>query len=121
LSLLRLLDGYQLQILGGIARIVEALGELQPSVLEMDIPVAVGGDFGIMSHHNDGDSLFAVQLLEDCHDFQTCSGIERTCRFVCENNTGTVDEGARDRDALLLTSGKLAGLVIFAAGESNGE
>src|SRR5215467_1987458 len=95
-SLLRLLNRYQLQILGGIAWMVEALIELEPSVLKMDIPVAVGGDFGIMRHHDDGDSLFAIQLLEDRDDFQTCPGIQRTCRFVCENDTGIVDEGARD-------------------------
>src|SRR5262245_50404764 len=60
---LHLLDRYQLQFLGSIVRIVEALVELQPSVLKMDIPAAVGGDFGIMRHDNDGDSLFAVQFL----------------------------------------------------------
>src|SRR5215471_15472260 len=62
--LLCLLDRYQRQILGGIAWIFETLVELQPSVLKMDIPAAVRGDFGIVRHHNDGDSLFAIQLLE---------------------------------------------------------
>jgi hypothetical protein len=40
------------------------------------------------------------------------AGIERSCWFVAEKKVRTVDDGAHDRDALLLAVGKLRRKVI---------
>ena len=65
-----------------------------------------------MRDHDDGDAVL-VELLEHCHDFDAGPAVEIAGRLIGEHYRGLVDNGARDRDALLLTAGKLAGKMVL--------
>ena len=45
----------------------------------------------------------------------TGAAVEVAGRLIGEHDFRIVDQGTRDRDALLLAAGKLAGMMIFAA------
>src|SRR5262245_5473937 len=97
----------------------ESLVELQLSIFEMNVPIAECGDVRIVSHDDDGDSVLPVEPLENRHDLHACARIQRACRFVRENNTGIINERPCNRDTLLLTARKLAGLMLFAPCQSH--
>src|ERR1051326_7103742 len=118
-DLLYLLNRNELEVFLGIARFGEPVVELQPAIFEMDVPAGVAGNLRVMRHDDNGDSSLPVQLLEDRHNFQARPRIQCARRLIRQNNAGIVHQGARDRDALLLAAGKLAGLVFFAAGKSD--
>ncbi len=50
----------------------------------------------------------------------TGAAVEIAGRLVGEDDFRIVDQSARDRDALLLAAGKLARMMIFAAGKADG-
>ena len=80
--------------------------------------VRMGGDFGIMGddHHR---VLGVAQALEQGQDLLAGARIERTGRFVGEQDGRPVDQRARDRDPLLLATGHLAGEVAGAAAQAD--
>ena len=63
-----------------------------------------------MSDENDRVSL-ARQVPQQRHDFDAALAVERTGGLVGQHDTSAVHQRARNRDALLLPSGKLAGPV----------
>ena len=56
-----------------------------------------------------------VQFLKNSHDLDARAAVEIAGRLVGQHNFRIVDQRARDRDALLLATGKLARMMIFAA------
>src|SRR5579862_1777960 len=71
-----------------------------------------------MRHEHNGDAVILIQPLEDRHDFDAGFGIERSGRLVGQDELWIVDQAARDRDTLLLTSGQLTGMVMVALRQS---
>ena len=53
------------------------------------------------------------------HDLDAGAAVEIAGRFVGQQHLRLVDERARNRHALLLAAGKLAGMMILAAGEAD--
>ena len=71
-----------------------------------------------MRDHDDGDPVL-VQLLKNSHDLDTRPAVEIAGRLIRKQDFGLINQRARNRDALLLTAGKLARMMIVAAGESD--
>jgi len=59
-----------------------------------------------------------MELFEQRENFIAAFAVEGTGRFVGENHRRIVDQGARDRDALLLTAGKFGRTVIRPIAEA---
>lgn len=70
-----------------------------------------------MSDHDDGLAL-SVELCEEIHDLASRDGVEIPGWFIRENDFRIIEEGAGDGDALLLSSGELAGHTRELVGES---
>src|SRR5689334_11995323 len=58
-----------------------------------------------------------MQTLEEAHDFLAGLRVEVARRFVGEKNRGLVDERARDRDALTLSTRQLVRAVSHSRAE----
>ena len=56
-----------------------------------------------------------MEVGEQIHQVRRCFRVERTGRFVSQNERRIRADGASDRHSLLLTTGKLVGLVLYAA------
>ena len=67
----------------------------------------------VVRDHANGRAA-GVQFLQKIHDRFAVARIEVAGRFVGEKNCRLAGEGARDRDALLLAAGKLAGQMFGA-------
>ena len=102
-------------------RMMETLLAARRLLVAEDLPVAnmnhamrVFGDVVLVRDQNNGISL-RVQAIKKCHDFDTRLGVEVTGRLVGQNYRRGIDQGARNRDALPLSSRQLVGLVIHSA------
>ncbi len=83
-----------------------------PSIPEENIPFSKGGDVGFMGDHDDGNSHLSIETLKDTHDLFTCLRIEIAGGFIGQNNSGVVNQGTSNGDALLLASRKLARMMM---------
>ena len=81
------------------------------------IALRIGGDVLFVRDHDDRDPVL-VELLKNCHNLDAGAAIEIAGWFIRKQHLWLVDQSARYGDALLLPSGKLAGMMILAAGES---
>ena len=57
-----------------------------------------------MSDYNECYSLLLIQIKKQPEEFLACMSVEISCRLVCKYNSGFIDKGAGDRDALLLAA-----------------
>ena len=85
------------------------------SIPEENIPFSKGSDVRLMGDHDDGNSQLLIETLKDSHDFRARLRIEIARGFVGQNNGRLVNQGTRNGDALLFTSGKLAGMMMFSS------
>src|SRR5579884_2880385 len=104
------------QLRRGVARMFDENVFLQAAVAKMNVAAGVRGDIGLVRDHDHGDARFTVKPLEDGHDFDAGARVERARGLIGENDPRLVDQRARDRHALLLPTGKLARMMLFAAG-----
>ena len=72
-----------------------------------------------MGHHEDRDAEVLVEAAEQFHHLAGGLGVEVAGRFVGEQRTGIGDDGAGDRDALLLAAGELGRRVAFLVGKAD--
>src|SRR6266576_5106192 len=72
----------------------------------------ISRDVLLVRDHDDGDAVL-VELLENGHDLDAGSAVEIAGRFVCQQYLWIIDQRARDRDALLLTAGKLTRKMVL--------
>src|SRR6266508_4036705 len=82
----------------------------------MDGAVTVGGGFGIMRNHEDGLAEALVQIPKNREYCVRVRRVQITGGLIGEQDSGTIDDCARDGNALLLATRKRTGLVIEAAG-----
>lgn len=71
-------------------------------ILNPNDPLRLGGDIGIMGHHDDSDALFTVQALKDLHHLGAGFGVEIASRLIGQQDGRLLRQGARNRDPLLL-------------------
>src|SRR5689334_18388444 len=84
----------------------------------MDRTIGVRGVAGIVRDHADRGAA-AVQLAEQLHDRLAIRRVEVTRRLVREQDQRIAGDGARYRDALLLTAGELCGIVLHAVAHAH--
>ena len=81
------------------------------AVLERDHAAAHLVDhLAVVRRHDDGRAR-AVDPVEQLHDPHGRVRVEVPRRLVADEQRRVVDEGARDRDALLLAAGELVGVA----------
>ena len=69
-----------------------------------------------VSHHHHGTTIF-VELAEERHHLVAVLGVEVTCRLVGKDELRPAHYGTGNGHALLLTSRKLLGEMLFAMGD----
>ena len=75
-------------------------------------------DVGVVRDHEDRVAR-AVQLAEKFHDDGFVGFVEIAGGLVGEDQLGLIDQGAGDRDALLLAAGELRGEMREAVAEAD--
>src|SRR5207249_6712591 len=100
------------------ARLEDGLGVRDDAVAHAHYAPAVRGDIGLVGDHDDGLPEL-VEPLEDREDLRARVGVEVPRRLVRENHRGIVEQRPRDRDALLLSTGELAGAVPHPIAEAD--
>ena len=81
--------------------------------------IGVGVGAGIVGDDDDATAWGTGGGGEEIHDLVTGFAIQCGGGFVGDEESGFVDEGAGDGDALLLAAGELAGAFAFATGETD--
>ena len=71
-----------------------------------------------MRDDDNGDAVLAIELRQRLHDLVRGAGIEVAGRLVGQQQTGLIDQGACDCDALLLAARELARRVALAVAEA---
>ena len=71
-----------------------------------------------MRHHHAGEGRL-IHFKEQLEDLFTRKGVQIAGGLVREDDLGAADEGARERDALVLAAGELGGQVVQAVGEAD--
>src|SRR6478736_9422399 len=80
-------------------------------LLEMEDLLGARGGLRIVGDDQDRLSELVVQAAEERQDLLRALGVELAGRFVEEDEGRIGDDGARDRDPLLLSAGELARVV----------
>src|SRR6266403_4831647 len=80
------------------------------------IALRISGDVLLVRDHDDGDAVL-IELLENGHDLNAGSAVEIAGRFIRQQYLWIIDQRARDRDALLLTAGKLTRKMVLTTRE----
>src|SRR6476660_5658212 len=81
-----------------------------------NVSLGVSGDVLLVRDHDDGDAVL-VELLENGQDLDACAAVEIAGRFIRQQDLRIIDQRARNRDALLLTAGKLTRKMILTTRE----
>ena len=79
-----------------------------PSVLEANYTIAVGGVYFRVRHLN-YSSTFFIKSLENLHDFAPLIRMQIARRLIGEYQLGICDDGAGHSYELLLTAGSVCG------------
>src|SRR4249919_1083138 len=113
---------------GGVAPVLQLCFRIRTLGHELILPdqpiphynvsLRVGGDVLLVRDHDDGDAVL-IELLENGHDLDACAAVEIAGRFIRQQYLRIIDQRARNRDALLLTAGKLTRKMVFTTRESN--
>ena len=74
------------------------------AVADVDDPLSVWRDVGLVGDEDDRDPLVDVQRLEERHDLLARVRVEVASRLVGEDEGGVHHQRSRDRDPLLLPS-----------------
>src|SRR5262245_35337116 len=78
------------------------------AILELQGPIAVGGGECAVRNHDDRHTRRLVEAAEEVEHPSSRRGIEIACRLIGEQQRGFRDDGARNGDPLLLTTGEVA-------------
>ena len=115
-----LFRGQVFQLDGRVERARNNQIALQAAVAEVNVAAGVSCDVGLVSDNDHGHSGFAIQPLKDRHDLDAGARIQRSGRLIRQDNARMSHNGAGDRDALLLSTGQLAGVVFVTLAEADG-
>jgi len=88
------------------------------AIAQDNITSGIGGDVRLVGDHDDRNASL-VQLLEDSHDFNAGPAVQVSGRLIREQDLGVIDQRPRNGDALLLSAGKLTGMMILAPLQTN--
>src|SRR3954471_22263192 len=88
------------------------------SIAHDHIAPRISGDVLLVRDHDDRDATL-VELLKDGHDLDAGSAVKIAGRFIRKEHLRIVDQRARNRDALLLTAGKLTRKMVLTTCKPN--
>ena len=71
----------------------------------------------IVGHHNDGLMRFMVESVHQFKDFFSRNPVQVSGWFIGNQDRRVGDDGAGDRNPLLLSPGELTGIVIHSTRE----
>jgi len=83
-----------------------------PPLLETKMLVAAPGQCHVVSYQYQRSLTAAAEREQEFCDLLRGRIIQVSSRFICKKNLGLDGEGAGNSYALLLSSGKLLGIVI---------
>ncbi len=86
-------------------------------VVHADYPLGVSGHLGVVGHHDDGDAVLGIELLEHLEHLFAGPRIQVAGGLVGKEHRRVVDQRSGDGDPLLLTAGELRGLVVQPVGQ----
>ncbi len=89
------------------------------AIHEMDHSARVSRHIVFVSHHEDGDAALTVEFGDELHDLAAALGIEIASGFIGQEDGRVSDDGARDGDSLLLSTGELGGCMVLPACQPN--
>ena len=111
---------------GGVAPVLQPCFRVRTLGHEMILPdqpiphnnvsLRVGGDVLLVRDHDDRDAVL-VELLKNRHDLDAGAAVEIPGRFIRQQHLRIIDQRARNRDALLLTAGKLTRKMVLTTRE----
>src|SRR5512138_181162 len=99
-------------------RFVDRIAFDQP-VSEPDDAPSPGRNVGLVRDHDDRDAALLIERGEQRHDVVARCRVEVAGRLVCEQHLRFRDDCARNRNALLLSAGKLARHMRLAPGQTD--
>jgi len=91
----------------------------QPAVADGENVLATRCDRGVVTGDQDRGAGALVQVAEQVEDRGTGDGVEVAGRLAGDEQGRVVDQGAGDRDALLLAAGQLGGQRAAAIGQAD--
>ena len=74
---------------------------------------------GVVRHHQDGLVVFLAEALQEFKYFISTLAVEVAGRLVAQKKGGIGDDSAGDGDALFLSAGELARVMVHAVGEAD--
>ncbi len=83
----------------------------------MQCRVCACGNNRVVRDHQNRFVVLADQLIDEGHDFIGALAVQVAGGLVAEEERGVGDYGASDSDALLLSAGELARVVMHAIGQ----
>src|SRR5947208_15286754 len=86
----------------------------------MQCGVCTRGNNRVMRDHQNRFIVLADQLIDEGHDFIGALAVQVAGGLVAEQEGGGGNYGASDSDALLLSAGRLTGVVMHAIGPLDG-
>ena len=88
----------------------------KPPRVENQDTIGLAGDGRVVGHHDHGRLAFSRRPEDQIDDVDGRLRVEASCRLVGENDSGLIDKGPGDGDALALATrqlvGKLPALVV---------
>src|SRR5260370_24667336 len=75
------------------------------------------GNHRVMGDHEDGLANLSDKFLDGRDDFVSAPAVQVPSRLVAEKKCRVGDDGAGDGNALLLTAGELARIMVHAVGK----
>ena len=90
-----------------------------PAILHLDHAPGRSRHLVIVRDQDDCHPLLTIELPEQLHHLGTALAIQVARRLVGQNQTGLVDQGTRNRHALLLATAELARPVSGSLAQSH--
>lgn len=88
------------------------------TVAHVQDAMAVRGCFRVVRDHDDRLAEFLVELTQERENIFGTLRVEISGGLVCQDNLGFADDGARNRDTLLLAAGKLRRPMMKAVAQA---
>ena len=94
------------------------LGSNDFAVTHVNDTIAICGGFRVMRDHEDCLSKILIRLAQHVEDNARTLRIQVAGGLIGEHDGGTIDEGAGERNSLLLATGKFIGAVLQALSDT---
>ena len=88
------------------------------AVCDSDNPVCLQSNVLIVGNHDQCLSIFLVGVFQQFHNLLAALAVQVSGRLVSKHQGRGIDQRSADRNTLLLTTGKLAGQMLFAVCQS---